>query len=94
MTIQKALLAVTTSKQQTEMALKSTKSGTWKADLRKQLIYQYRNKTTSRECGQQNELPLDDFIALIHPEDRQKVASKWALLDSSKNQNINLSICF
>ncbi|WP_404396552.1 EAL domain-containing protein [Pseudoalteromonas phenolica] len=91
MTIQKALLAVTTSKQQTEMALKSTKSGTWKADLRKQLIYQYRNKTTSRECGQQNELPLDDFIELIHPEDRQKVASKWALLDSSKNQNINLT---
>ncbi len=90
-TIQKALLAVTTSKQQTEMALKSTKSGTWKVDLTKGLIYQYRNKTSTRECGQQNELPLNRFIELIHPEDRQKVSSQWSALSESKNPNINLT---
>jgi len=90
-TIQKALLAVTTSKQQTEMALKTTKSGTWKVDLKKQLIYQYRNKTASKACGQQNELSLNKFIELIHPEDRQKVANKWALINSSKNKNINFT---
>ncbi|ALO44555.1 EAL domain-containing protein [Pseudoalteromonas phenolica] len=90
-TIQKALLAVTTSKQQTEMALKSTKSGTWKVELKKDLIFQYRNKTSTRECGQQNELSLNRFIELIHPDDRQKVASQWSALSSSKSSNINLT---
>ena len=90
-TIQKALLAVTTSKQQTEMALKSTKSGTWKIDIARQLIFQYRNKTTSRLCGEQNELSLNEFIQLVHPEDQQKVASKLTNLASLKNGNINLT---
>ncbi|WP_232056605.1 EAL domain-containing protein [Pseudoalteromonas sp. A25] len=90
--IESALQEVTVSKQQTEMALNTTRSGVWQVDLSSKMITQSRNIDCSLSKSKDEKIPLRNYFDLIHPDDRHQVSVIWEqILQSATNQQFSLT---
>ncbi|NOU50074.1 EAL domain-containing protein [Pseudoalteromonas sp. JBTF-M23] len=90
--IEAALHEVTVSKQQTEMALNTTRSGVWQVDLPSNLVTQNRNVDCSLSKSKTDKVPLRKYFEVIHPEDRSRVQLVWEqILNSTKNKQFSLT---
>ena len=70
----KALKAVTQASQQTKLALRSTKSGVWSANLDSRLVTQQR----AYDLGYSDAtITLQEHYNAIHPDDRELVEQSW-----------------
>ncbi|MEJ6532060.1 EAL domain-containing protein [Pseudoalteromonas lipolytica] len=90
--ISRAHVEVLKSQQQTELALSSNKSGVWEINLANDILYTNR---FSAELGYnefKDRIAIKDFIALIHPHDRNYVINKWQLfLKEANKQQWNIT---
>ncbi|ALQ10092.1 diguanylate phosphodiesterase (plasmid) [Pseudoalteromonas sp. Bsw20308] len=86
--IGKAHRATIDSQKQTELALKNNKSGVWN--------YYFKDNSVNTQRGKElgyldlpKRVQLDDFLALIHPDDRRRIESQ---LLSYAQQNDTVSL--
>ncbi|MBD1583770.1 EAL domain-containing protein [Pseudoalteromonas sp. S16_S37] len=90
--IEAALHEVTVSKQQTEMALNTTRSGVWQVDLTSNMVTQNRNVDCSLSKSKDDKVPLKRYFEVIHPEDRSRVQFVWdQILNSTKDKQFSLT---
>ncbi|CAH9050518.1 hypothetical protein PSECIP111951_00208 [Pseudoalteromonas holothuriae] len=87
-----ALHAVTVNKQQTEMALNTTKSGIWQVDLQSKVVTQKRNSDCLLTQHNSEQVPLKHYASLIHPDDQERVQITWEkILHSTRNKQFSLT---
>ncbi|MEJ6473221.1 EAL domain-containing protein [Pseudoalteromonas piscicida] len=87
--LETALKAVTQAGKQTKLALKSTKSGVWSANLTTRKITQQR----AEALGFQNEtMTLQEHYNAIHPDDRALVERAWKkFISNPTKEQLSLS---
>ncbi|ASD68989.1 EAL domain-containing protein [Pseudoalteromonas piscicida] len=87
--LETALRAVTHAGRQTKLALKSTKSGVWSADLVARQITQQRAETLGFES---DTMTLQEHYNAIHPDDRELVERAWKkFISNPTNEQLSLS---
>ncbi|WP_105169704.1 EAL domain-containing protein [Pseudoalteromonas sp. T1lg23B] len=82
-TIKAALSEMTISKQQTEMALNTTRSGIWQVNLAAKTVKQRRNFDCLPISSDTEVATLNDYFELIHPDDQEHVQRVWKQFISS-----------
>ncbi|WP_260492788.1 sensor domain-containing diguanylate cyclase [Pseudoalteromonas maricaloris] len=87
--LETALRAVTHAGRQTKLALKSTKSGVWSADLAARQITQQRAEALGFES---DTMTLQEHYNAIHPDDRELVERAWKkFISNPTKEQLSLS---
>ncbi|WP_339144767.1 EAL domain-containing protein [Pseudoalteromonas galatheae] len=87
--LETALRAVTQAGRQTKLALKSTKSGVWSADLAARQITQQRAEALGFES---DTMTLQEHYNAIHPDDRELVELAWKkFISNPTKEQLSLS---
>lgn len=87
--LETALRAVTHAGKQTKLALKSTKSGVWSADLASRQITQQRAEALGFES---DTMTLQEHYNAIHPDDRELVERAWKkFISNPTKEQLSLS---
>lgn len=87
--LETALKAVTHAGRQTKLALKSTKSGVWSADVVARQITQQRAEALGFES---DTMTLQEHYNAIHPDDRELVERAWKkFISNPTKEQLSLS---